>query len=166
MNPRTMLKAQAELRDALQGKQIVSEYDLVKLKYLKLIIKETLRLHPVVPLLLPRECQETCKVMDYDIPICTIVLVNVWVISRDPKYWDDAKTFRLERFEDGHVDFKGMNFEYLPFGAGRRMCPGVAFAEAIMELALASLLYHFDWEFPDGISPAKMDMMEVMGSTV
>lgn len=166
MNPRTMLKAQAELRDALQGKQIVSEYDLVKLKYLKLIIKETLRLHPVVPLLLPRECQETCKVMDYDIPIGTIVLVNVWVIGRDPKYWDDAKTFRLERFEDGHVDFKGMNFEYLPFGAGRRMCPGVAFAEAIMELALASLLYHFDWEFPDGILPAKMDMMEVMGSTV
>uniref|UniRef100_A0A0D9YNE9 Cytochrome P450 n=1 Tax=Oryza glumipatula TaxID=40148 RepID=A0A0D9YNE9_9ORYZ len=166
MNPRTMLKAQAELRDALQGKQIVSEYDLVKLKYLKLVIKETLRLHPVVPLLLPRECQETCKVMDYDVPIGTIVLVNVWAIGRDPKYWEDAKTFRPERFEDDHVDFKGTNFEYLPFGVGRRMCPGVAFAEAIMELALASLLYHFDWEFPDGISPAKMDMMEVMGSTV
>uniref|UniRef100_A0A0E0G2P0 Cytochrome P450 n=1 Tax=Oryza nivara TaxID=4536 RepID=A0A0E0G2P0_ORYNI len=166
MNPRVMLKAQAELSNVIKGKQTISEDDLVELKYLKLIIKETLRLHPVVPLLLPRECRETCEVMGYDIPIGIIVLVNVWAIGRDPKYWEDAETFIPERFEDGHIDFKGTNFEFIPFGAGRRMCPGMAFAEVIMELALASLLYHFDWELPDGISPTKMDMMEELGATI
>ncbi len=166
MNPRVMLKAQAELSNVIKGKQTISEDDLVELKYLKLIIKETLRLHPVVPLLLPRECRETCEVMGYDIPIGTIVLVNVWAIGRDPKYWEDAETFIPERFEDGHIDFKGTNFEFIPFGAGRRMCPGMAFAEVIMELALASLLYHFDWELPDGISPTKVDMMEELGATI
>nr|XP_015626856.2 cytochrome P450 71D8 [Oryza sativa Japonica Group] len=166
MNPRVMLKAQAELSNVIKGKQTISEDDLVELKYLKLIIKETLRLHPVVPLLLPRECRETCEVMGYDIPIGTTVLVNVWAIGRDPKYWEDAETFIPERFEDGHIDFKGTNFEFIPFGAGRRMCPGMAFAEVIMELALASLLYHFDWELPDGISPTKVDMMEELGATI
>uniref|UniRef100_A0A0E0CGV0 Cytochrome P450 n=1 Tax=Oryza meridionalis TaxID=40149 RepID=A0A0E0CGV0_9ORYZ len=166
MNPRVMLKAQAELSNVIKGKQTISEDDLVELKYLKLIIKETLRLHPVVPLLLPRECRETCEVMGYDIPIGTTVLVNVWAIGRDPKYWEDAETFIPERFEDGHIDFKGTNFEFIPFGAGRRMCPGMAFAEVIMELALASLLYHFDWELPDGISPTKVDMTEELGATI
>uniref|UniRef100_A0A0E0G2P1 Cytochrome P450 n=1 Tax=Oryza nivara TaxID=4536 RepID=A0A0E0G2P1_ORYNI len=166
MNPRVMLKAQAELSNVIKGKQTISEDDLVELKYLKLIIKETLRLHPVVPLLLPRECRETCEVMGYDIPIGTTVLVNVWAIGRDPKYWEDAETFIPERFEDGHIDFKGTNFEFIPFGAGRRMCPGMVFAEVIMELALASLLYHFDWELPDGISPTKVDMMEELGATI
>uniref|UniRef100_A0A0E0JWI5 Cytochrome P450 n=1 Tax=Oryza punctata TaxID=4537 RepID=A0A0E0JWI5_ORYPU len=166
MNPRVMLKAQAELSDTIKGKQTISEDDLVELKYLKLVIKETLRLHPVVPLLLPRECRETCEVMGYDIPIGTTVFVNVWAIGRDPKYWEDAETFRPERFEDGHIDFKGTDFEFIPFGAGRRMCPGMAFAEANMELALASLLYHFDWELPDGISLTKVDMMEELGATI
>uniref|UniRef100_A0A0D9VD25 Cytochrome P450 n=1 Tax=Leersia perrieri TaxID=77586 RepID=A0A0D9VD25_9ORYZ len=165
MHPRVLLKAQAELDDALQGKQIVTEDDLAELKYLKLIIKETLRLHPVVPLLLPRECRETCKVMGYNIPIGTTVLVNVWAIGRDPKYWDDAETFKPERFDNSHIDFKGTDFEFIPFGAGRRMCPGVAFAEASMELTLASLLYHFDWVLPDGVLPTKVDMTEEMGVT-
>ncbi|XP_040376927.1 zealexin A1 synthase-like [Oryza brachyantha] len=164
-NPTAMLKAQAELRDTLQGKQIVTEDDLAGLKYLKLIIKETLRLHPVVPLLVPRECRETCKVMGYDIPIGTTILVNVWAIGRDPKYWKDAETFRPERFEEVNVNFKGTDFEYIPFGAGRRICPGMGSAEANMELALASLLYHFDWELPGGISLTKMDMVEEMGAT-
>lgn len=166
MNPKVMLKAQDELSNVIKGKQTISEDDLVELRYLKLVIKETLRLHPVVPLLLPRECRETCEVMGYDIPIGTTMLVNVWAIGRDPKYWEDAETFRPERFEDGHIDFKGTDFEFIPFGAGRRMCPGMAFAEAIMELVLASLLYHFDWELPDGISPTKVDMMEELGATI
>ncbi|KAK8461565.1 hypothetical protein SEVIR_1G058501v4 [Setaria viridis] len=165
-NPKVMQKAQAEVREKLQGKPTVSEDDLADLRYIKLIIKETLRLHPVVPLLLPRECRESCKVMGYDVPKGTTVFVNVWAINRDPKYWDNPMTFRPERFEAGTVDFKGTDFEYTPFGAGRRMCPGMAFAQASMELVLAALLYHFDWELPGEMLPSELDMAEEMGITV
>uniref|UniRef100_A0A0E0CGU8 Cytochrome P450 n=1 Tax=Oryza meridionalis TaxID=40149 RepID=A0A0E0CGU8_9ORYZ len=161
LNPRVMLKLQAELRGILQGKQRVTEDDLVELKYLKLVIKETLRLHPVVPLLLARECQDTYKIMGYDIPVGTTVFVNVWVICRESKYWKDAETFRPERFENICVDFKGTHFEYIPFGAGRRMCP-----EASMELVLASLLYHFVWKLPNDILPTKLDMTDEMGLSI
>jgi len=99
-----MERAQAEVREKLQGKPTVTEDDLVELRYIKLIIKETLRMHPVVPLLLPRECGESCKVMGYDVPKGTTVFVNVWAISRDPKYWGDALTFKPERFEAGTID--------------------------------------------------------------
>ncbi|CAL4889574.1 unnamed protein product [Urochloa decumbens] len=165
-NPKVMQKAQAEICEKLQGKPTVTEDDLVGLRYIKLIIKETLRLHPVVPLLLPRECRESCKVMGYDVPKGTTVFVNVWAISRDPKCWDDATMFKPERFEGDAVDFKGTDFEYTPFGAGRRMCPGMAFAQASMELVLAALLYHFDWELPGEMLPSELDMTEEMGMTV
>ncbi|KAG8042794.1 hypothetical protein GUJ93_ZPchr0320g33494 [Zizania palustris] len=166
-NPRVMKKAQAELRDTLREKKpAVTEDDLCDLKYLKLVVMETLRLHPVAPLLLPRECLEPCKVMGYDIARGTTVLVNVWSINRDPRYWgDDAEEFVPERFESGAVNFKGMDFEFIPFGSGRRMCPGVAFAEASMELPLAALLYHFDWELPHGTTASELDMAEQMGLT-
>ncbi|CAL5032499.1 unnamed protein product [Urochloa decumbens] len=165
-NPGAMEKAQAEVRSKLQGKPSVTEDDLHDLKYLRLVIKETLRLHPALPLLLPRECKEDCKVMGYDVPKGTIVLVNAWAIGRDPEYWEDADAFRPERFEDGKIDFKGTDFEFIPFGAGRRMCPGTMFAQAIMELVLATLLYHFDWKLPGGMEPSKLDMTEKMGMTV
>ena len=165
-NPKAMQKAQAELRESLQGKTTVTEDDLASVKYLKLVIMETLRLHPVVPLLLPRECRETCEVMGYDVPKGTTVFVNAWAIGRDPKYWADAETFKPERFENSTIDYKGTDFEFLPFGAGRRVCPGITFAQASMELLLASLLYHFDWELPLGAMPSELDMTEEMGITI
>nr|CAB3471973.1 unnamed protein product [Digitaria exilis] len=165
-HPEMMKKAQDEVSNILNGKSRVTEDDLGEMKYLKLVIKETLRLHPAAPLLIPREARETCKVLGYDVPKGTWVLVNAWAIGRDPKYWDDAEEFKPERFESGAVDYKGMNFEYIPFGAGRRICPGILFAQANMELVLASLLYHFDWKVEAGLEPTKLDMSEQMGLTI
>uniref|UniRef100_A0ACD5Z068 Uncharacterized protein n=1 Tax=Avena sativa TaxID=4498 RepID=A0ACD5Z068_AVESA len=165
-NPDVMRKAQAEVRENIHGKPNVTEDDLADLKYMRLVIKETLRMHPPVPLLLPRESIQACKVLGYNVPKGTTVFVNTWAICRDPKYWDDAEEFKPERFESGSVDYKGTNFEYTPFGAGRRICPGMTFAQSIMELALAALLYHFDWELPAGVKPEELDMTEQMGLAV
>ena len=164
-NPRVMQKAQAELREAFKGQHTLTEADMEKLRYLPLVVKETLRLHIPVPFLLPRECREMCRVMGYDVPRGTKVLVNAWAIARDPSYWERSEEFVPERFESSKVDFKGTDFEYLPFGAGRRMCPGMVFGLVHVELALAGLLYHFDWEMPPGTKAADLDMAEEMGVT-
>uniref|UniRef100_A0ACD6ADU5 Uncharacterized protein n=1 Tax=Avena sativa TaxID=4498 RepID=A0ACD6ADU5_AVESA len=164
-NPRVMHKAQEEVRRELAGHDRVTEDNLGRLRYLGLIVKETLRLHPPATLIL-RECRVPCQVLGFDVPAGVMVLVNAWAISRDAASWGaDAEEFRPERFEDNGVDFKGTDFEYIPFGAGRRMCPGMAFGLANVELALAGLLYHFDWELPDGMKPGELDMTEAMGLT-
>lgn len=165
-NPRILRKAQSEVRETFKGQDKLTEDDAAKLSYLQLVIKETLRLHPPAPLLIPRECRETCQVMGYDVPKGTKVFVNVWKIGREGEYWGDGEIFRPERFENSTLDFRGADFEFIPFGAGRRMCPGIALGLANMELALASLLYHFDWELPDGIKSEELDMTEVFGITV
>nr|BAJ89952.1 predicted protein [Hordeum vulgare subsp. vulgare] len=167
-NPRVLHKVQSEVREAFKGQDKLTEEDVVKVRlaYLHLVIKEVLRLHPPAPFLLPRECREACQVMGYDVPKGTKVVVNVWAMGRDDMYWGDAEAFRPERFENSVVDFKGADFEFLPFGAGRRMCPGVSLAMANMELALAGLLFHFDWKLPCGARPQDMDMAETFGITV
>ncbi|XP_037433258.1 zealexin A1 synthase-like [Triticum dicoccoides] len=165
-NPKVMHKAQDEVRRVLAGHPKVTEDFLQNLEYMPLVIKEALRLHPPGPLLLPRECRNDCQVLGFDVPKETIVLVNVWAISRDPTHWDAPDEFVPERFERSKVDFKGTDMEYTPFGAGRRMCPGVAFGLANMTLALAGLLYHFDWEMPCGLGASELDMTEEMGVTV
>jgi cytochrome P450 len=164
-NPESLRRAQAEVRGALAGQSRVREDDLPGLPYLQLVIKETLRLHAPLPLLLPRECREPCRVLGYDVPHGAMVLVNAWAIGRDTATWGpDAEEFRPERFEDAAaVDFRGADFEFVPFGAGRRMCPGISFGLAVMELALASLLFHFDWELPGGAG--ELDMTEALGIT-
>ncbi|EAZ37779.1 zealexin A1 synthase [Oryza sativa Japonica Group] len=161
-NPRVMHKVQDEVRQTLAGRDRVTEDAISNLNYMHLVIKEALRLHPPVPLLLPRECRNTCQVLGFDVPKGAMVLVNAWAISRDPQYWDEPEEFIPERFEDSNIDFKGTNFEYTPFGAGRRMCPGIAFGLANVELMLASLLYHFNWQLPDGMDTADLDMTEEM----
>ncbi|VAH51948.1 unnamed protein product [Triticum turgidum subsp. durum] len=165
-NTRVMGKAQDEVRRALAGQPKVTEDSLGGLNYMRLVIKEVLRLHPPAPLLLPRECMKDCRVLGFDVPKGTMVLVNVWAISRDPANWDAPEEFIPERFERGEVDFKGADMEYTPFGAGRRMCPGMSFGLANVELALAGLLYHFDWELPGGAEAEELDVTEKMGVTV
>ncbi|OVA20301.1 Cytochrome P450 [Macleaya cordata] len=166
-NPRVMEKVQAEVRQVFDRKELIDEMDIHKLDYLKLVIKETLRLHPAAPFLLPRECRERCEIDGYVIPMKTRVIVNAWAIGRDPKHWgNDAEKFEPERFDGGSVDFKGTNFEYIPFGAGRRMCPGLSYAIANIELPLAQLLYHFNWKLSNGINPKDLDMSESFGASV
>ncbi|CAL5048896.1 unnamed protein product [Urochloa decumbens] len=173
-HPAALRRAQTEVRRvlAVAGECRVSEESLPEMRYLKLVLKETLRLHAAVPLLLPRECQEETRgVLGFDVPGGAMVLVNAWAIGRDAGIWgEDAEEFRPERFEDGGgamagVDFRGTDFEFVPFGAGRRICPGVALGLAVMELGLASLLFHFDWELPGGAAPEELDMDEGLGIT-
>ncbi|PKU60886.1 premnaspirodiene oxygenase-like [Dendrobium catenatum] len=166
-NPKAMEKVQREIRQVatMGGKRKLEEEDLNKLNYLKQVIKETLRLHPSLPLLLPRLCRETCQVQGFTVPAGTRVLVNVWALGRDSRYWDDPEEFLPERFDEKMVDFRGANFEFLPFGAGRRICPGMNFGLANVELTLANLLLCFDWDLPDGMKASNLDMSETIGST-
>ncbi|XP_059443375.1 cytochrome P450 71D11-like [Corylus avellana] len=165
-NPEVMKKAQAEVREVFNAKGLIDETAVNEMKYLKLLVKETLRLHPPSALLLPRESSERCELNGYEIPAKTKVIVNAWAISRDPKYWTDPESFKPERFIDSSHDFKGTNFEYLPFGAGRRVCPGTNFGLANVEYAIALLLYHFDWKLPNGMKPEDLDMTDIAGATV
>lgn len=161
-----MEKAQAEVRKVYEGKGYVVEASVHELKYLKSVIKEALRLHPPVPLLLPRECNERCGINGYEIAPKSKVMVNVWAIGRNPEYWSDAERFYPERFIDNSMDFRGADFQLIPFGAGRRMCPGITFGVANVELALANLLFHFDWKMPNGEKPEDLDMDESFGLSV
>ncbi|GFP86335.1 premnaspirodiene oxygenase [Phtheirospermum japonicum] len=163
-NPRVMAKAQAEVRQAFQGTRMIEEHDVQKLKYLKLVIKESLRLHPPVPLL-PRASRDERVINGYTVPAKTRVLVNCWAMQRDPKYWKNPESFEPERFESQAPDFVGGDFQYLPFGSGRRMCPGINFGLASVEMPLAQFLYSFDWKLPDGVRAEHLDMMELQGIT-
>ncbi|CAA0843289.1 Cytochrome P450 71B34 [Striga hermonthica] len=163
-NPDVMAKAQAEIRSALKGKKSIEESDLQELKYLKLVIKETLRLHPQVPLLF-RSCREECEISGYSISPKTRVFINFWSMGKDPKYWAEPNIFRPERFDNSSLDFSGNDFKYIPFGSGRRNCPGINFGLANVELPLAILLYHFDWRMPEGMDLQDMDMSEEAGIT-
>ncbi|KAM3295598.1 hypothetical protein ACQJBY_038087 [Aegilops geniculata] len=163
-SPRVMGKLQHELREAFRGRAAISERDIEagSLPYLKLVIKENLRLHPPAPLLVPRESIHACELGGYVIRAGSRVVVNAWAIGRDPRYWgEDAEEFRPERFADSPVDFTGASYEFLPFGAGRRMCPGVSYSLPFLQMALVQLCYHFDWSLPEGV--AVVDMTEADG---
>ncbi|KAL5101207.1 hypothetical protein RYX36_005534 [Vicia faba] len=164
-NPKVMEKVQAEVRKVFDKKGGVDESELHQLTYLKCVIKETLRLHPIAPLLVPRENRESCQINGYEIPAKTRVMVNVWAIGRDPKYWVEAESFKPERFLNNPIDFKGIDFEFIPFGAGRRICPGLAFALPSIELTIAQLLYNFNWKLPNDMKNEELDMTELFGIT-
>ncbi|CDY16055.1 BnaC08g40680D [Brassica napus] len=160
-NPRVLKKAQENIRTTLGAKrERINEDDLGKVEYLNLIIKETFRLHPPLPFIVPRETMSHIKINGYDIPPKTQIQVNVWTIGRDPKRWTDPEDFIPERFANSSVDFRGQHFELLPFGSGRRMCPAMPMGAATVELGLMNLLYFFDWGLPDGMKIGDIDMEE------
>ncbi|KAM3279821.1 hypothetical protein ACQJBY_046914 [Aegilops geniculata] len=162
-HPHEMRRLQAEVRAAAGA--VVTEAHLPRLPYLKAVINETLRLHPPSPLLLPRETLEDTRLLGHDVLAGTRVLINAWAIGRDPATWGPrAEEFAPERFV-GYGAGAGQDFSFLPFGAGRRGCPGVELAMLSNELALASLVHGFDWEVPGGRAPP-VDMSELYGLSV
>ncbi|GMH01224.1 hypothetical protein Nepgr_003063 [Nepenthes gracilis] len=163
MNPRATRQAQVEVRKIIPKREQVLEKDLHQFYYLKAIIKETFRLHPPSPVLLPRESIQDVTIDEYEIPAKSRVFVNVWEIGRDPKSWESPEEFNPDRFIGCDIDFMGQDFGLLPFGAGRRGCPGIALGAVTIELALAWLLHRFDWELPLGVRAEDLDLTEVYG---
>ncbi|KAL4584908.1 hypothetical protein LXL04_009519 [Taraxacum kok-saghyz] len=164
-HPKILKKVQEEVRMVLKGKSEINQDDISNMKYLKSVFKESLRLHPPIPTLIPRVASQDVKIMGYDVMKGTRVVVNAWAIARDPKVWDAPNEFRPERFLDCSVDYKGLDFDLIPFGAGRRGCPGIGFAMATNENVLANLLHKFDWELPNG-KEEDLDMNERPGLTI
>lgn len=165
-NPREMVKVQEEVRKLFDKTGDVVESEIHKLKYLNLVIKETFRLHPPTPFLLPRENNETCIIDGYTIPSKTKVIVNAWALGRDPKYWKESEKFIPERFIDNSINFNGNDFEFIPFGAGRRICPGMNMGLTNVEFVLAQLLFHFNWKLPNGMKEKDIDMSETFAAAM
>ncbi|XP_010033459.2 cytochrome P450 84A1 [Eucalyptus grandis] len=164
-SPEDLKKVQQELADVVGLDRRVEESDFEKLTYLKCCLKETLRLHPPIPLLL-HETAEDAVISGYRIPARSRVMINAWAIGRDPGSWTEPDKFKPSRFlESGMPDYKGSNFEFIPFGSGRRSCPGMQLGLYALDMAVAHLLHCFTWELPDGMKPSEMDMGDVFGLT-
>ncbi|XP_030492931.2 cytochrome P450 71A1 [Cannabis sativa] len=164
---KVMKKAQEEVRKIVGDKPKIDANDVNNMVYLKCVIKEVMRLHPPAPLLLARETTEKVELGGYHIPAKTQVFINAWAIHRDPKSWDRSEEFIPERFEnDQYIDFKlGQDSHFIPFGFGRRGCPGLAFGLSTVEYLSANLLHWFDWKFPNE-DDSSLDMSECYGLTV
>jgi cytochrome P450 len=143
-HPEELQKVKAEIDSQVGDGRLINDSDLPKLPYLRCVINETLRLYPVVPLLLPHFSSEDCSLGGFKIPRGTILLVNAWAIHRDPKLWEEPTKFKPERFEGFNGERE--RFKFVPFGTGRRACPGAGMATRIMSLALGALIQCFDWE--------------------
>ncbi|XP_027180064.1 cytochrome P450 84A1 [Coffea eugenioides] len=164
-SPEDLKKVQQELKDVVGLHRKVEESDLDKLTYFKCCQKEVLRLHPPIPLLL-HETAENAEVAGYQIPAKSRVMINAWAIGRDKDSWEDADKFKPSRFlKDGVPDYKGSNFEFIPFGSGRRSCPGMQLGLYALDMAVAHMLHCFTWELPDGMKPSELDMDDVFGLT-
>ncbi|XP_057778253.1 6,7,8-trihydroxycoumarin synthase-like [Salvia miltiorrhiza] len=165
--PKIMSKLQQEIRNLAGQKGRVDEDDLPQLPYLKAVINETFRLHPPIPLLMPREAMQRCTLHGYEIEPKTVVYVHAGAVARDPECWKDPDEFVPERFLNSDIDdVKGQDFGFLPFGAGRRMCPGSVMGIVNVELAVANLLYSFDWETLKGMKVEDIDEESHPGITM
>lgn len=165
-HPRVMKKVQQELEEVVGLNRMVEESDLDSLNYLDMVVKEALRLHPVAPLLIPHASTEDCTVDGFYIPKNSRVIINVWTIGRDPNAWSDPEKFIPERFVGSNIDLRGHDFQLLPFGSGRRGCPGMQLGLTVVRLLVAQLVHCCNWELPNGMSPDELDMTEEFGLVV
>jgi cytochrome P450 len=158
-NPDVLHKARDEIDKTVGFDRLIKEADLPNVPYLHCIINETLRLYPVVPLLVPHESSKDCLVGGYSIPGGTMLLVNVYAMQRDPNIWEEPTKFKPERFEGGKAEGRWM----LPFGMGRRGCPGESLAKKVMGLAIGTLIQCFEWE---RVGEEEVDVTEGSGITM
>nr|W0FKI0.1 RecName: Full=Drimenol monooxygenase; AltName: Full=Cytochrome P450 76AJ1; AltName: Full=Drimenol oxidase 1; Short=PhDOX1 [Persicaria hydropiper]AHF22835.1 drimenol oxidase 1 [Persicaria hydropiper] len=165
-NPEKMKKAKEEL-ETVVGKGIaVKEEDTGRLPYLQAAIKETFRMHPPTPFLIPRKTDSDVDLCGFTVQKGSQVIVNAWAIGRDPSLWENADTFEPERFLGMEIDVKGRNFELIPFGAGRRICPGLPIAMRMLTLMVANLINCFEWRLEGGAAPETLDMSDKIGFTL
>ncbi|PKA63310.1 Cytochrome P450 71A25 [Apostasia shenzhenica] len=164
-HPNLMKKTQEEIRRIVGSNSIVDEEeDIEQMEYFKAVVKETLRLHPPVSILIPRAARKDTNLQGYQIPAGTTVFVNAWKIARDPAYWEEPDEFWPDRFLEKDVDHcTGQDFHYLPFGSGRRSCPGASFGLISVHYILANLLHFFNWEIPEERKKEAFDMSELAG---
>ncbi|XP_055821352.1 flavonoid 3'-monooxygenase CYP75B137-like [Solanum dulcamara] len=158
--PDVLRKLQQELDTVVGKDNIVEESHIQQLLYLYAVMKEALRLHPALPLLVPHCPSETVTVGGYSVPEGCRVFINVWAIQRDPSIWKNPTEFHPERFLDNKWDYSGNDFNYFPFGSGRRICAGIAMAERMFMYSLSSLIHSFDWKLPEGET---LDLTEKFG---
>ncbi|KAL1828424.1 hypothetical protein DCAR_0207636 [Daucus carota subsp. sativus] len=166
LHPDKMTKLRNEIAESVKARGRIEESELLKLPYLQAVVKETMRLHLAVPFLVPHKTETDVNLNGYEIPKNTQVLVNAWAIARDSSSWENPTSFKPERFLDSEVDFKGQHFSFLPFGSGRRICPGIPLAHRVVSLMIASLVYHFEWKLPNGMKPEELDMSQSFGLTL
>lgn len=162
INPTVMKKVQTELEQVVGLNRVVEESDLEKLDYLNMVVKETFRLHPVAPLLIPHLAIEDTVVNGYTIPKNSRVIVNTYTIGHDPNVWADPEKFLPERFVGSDIDVIGQHFQLLPFGSGRRGCPGIQLGLLQVRLIVAQLVHCFEWKLPNG----ELDMEDEFGVVV
>ena len=155
---------QEELDSVIGKERMVMESDLPKLPFLDMVVKETFRLYPVAPLLIPHESMEDVVVNGHKILKKSRVIINFWAIGRDPNIWSkNVEEFYPERFIGKDIDVRGQDFELIPFGAARRGCPGMQWGLLIVKLVVAQFAHCFTWELPNGMQPEKLDMVEEFG---
>lgn len=158
-----MRRVQSELDSVVGPHRLVQEEDVPKLKYLHAVVNESMRLHPGVPFLLPHQSMQDCEMQGFHVPAGTRVLVNVFAIQTDPTVWERPLEFDPDRFLNSTVDHKGQDFQFLPFGAGRRMCPGMKLGMLMVLYPLALLIHALDFNLSEGQAPTDVDTSELFG---
>ncbi|KAJ0932834.1 putative geraniol 8-hydroxylase [Helianthus annuus] len=166
-NPDKLERARTEVIKLMENKKnIIQESDISQLPYLQAVIKETLRLHPPAPFLIPHQAIHDVEIQGFLVPKNAQILCNVWAMERDPKVWSNPETFIPERFLEVNVDYRGQDFELIPFGSGRRVCPGLNMAHRMLHIMLGSLIQKFDWKLEGNKRAQDMDMDEKFGITL
>lgn len=166
-HPEKMAKAQNEIDETMTNNGgPIHESDISKLPYIQAIVKETLRMHPPAPFLLPHKAEKDVQFCGYLVPKNAQIWVNVWAMGRDPSVWSNPDSFSPERFFERSFDAKGRDFEFMPFGEGRRICLGMPLAYSMLHIMLANLLHSFNWKPTNGIGPKDVGLEEKFGFVV